>query len=297
MFWNQLRSVFKEESFKYKQLCKHDKVLKFVLENRFNHDNDTIQYKVNVIKDAFPSIEVTEQTDTISEGLKYFKGITSDDYGLKSLQFVYKIIRENGQNKEVRMPVQQVAGSQMNFTFAVDFKREDVRLNDKIEYYFVVYDNDGVNGSKAAKSQLFTYELPTLEELNDSRQEDQNRTKEDLDQLVKKTQEFQKNIAQLKKETMNAKSSDWNKLNKVQQLKEEQSTLLESLEKIQNEMDKSLEEKNQLSPMDKELLEKQEMIEKLLDELMDDELKKLLEDLEKLLQQNDKEQVKENGRA
>ena len=198
---------------------------------------------MNVIKDAFPAIEVAEQTDSISEGLKYFKGITSDDYGLKSLQFVYKIIRENGQNKEVRMLVQQVIGSQMNFTFAVDFKREDVQLNDKIEYYFVVYDNDGVNGSKAAKSQLFTYELPSLEELNDSRQEDQNKTKEDLDQLLKKTKEFQKNITQLKKETMNAKSSDWNKLNKVQQLKEEQSTLLESLEKIQNEMDKSMEEK------------------------------------------------------
>lgn len=293
VLWNQLKSIFKDDSFKYKQICKEDKLLKFVLENRFNHKNDTIQYKMNVIKDAFPAIEVAEQTDSISEGLKYFKGITSDDYGLKSLQFVYKIIRENGQNKEVRMPVQQVIGSQMNFTFAVDFKREDVQLNDKIEYYFVVYDNDGVNGSKAAKSQLFTYELPSLEELNDSRQEDQNKTKEDLDQLLKKTKEFQKNITQLKKETMNAKSSDWNKLNKVLQLKEEQSTLLESLEKIQNEMDKSMEEKNQLSPMDQELLEKQEMIEKLLDELMDDELKKLLEDLEKLLQQNDKEQVKE----
>jgi hypothetical protein len=293
VFCNEMKSIFKDDSFKYKQTCREDKLLKFILENRFNHKNDTIQYKMNVIKDAYPTIEVAEQTDSISEGLKYFKGITSDDYGLKSLQFVYKIIRENGQNKEVRMPVQQVVGSQMNFTFAVDFKREDVQLNDKIEYYFVVYDNDGVNGSKAAKSQLFTYELPTLEELNDSRQEDQNNTKEDLDQLLKKTKEFQKNITQLKKETMNAKSSDWNKLNKVQQLKEEQSTLLESLEKIQNEMDKSMEEKNQLSPMDQELLEKQEMIEKLLEELMDDELKKLLEDLEKLLQQNDKEQVKE----
>jgi histidinol-phosphate phosphatase family protein len=162
-----MKSIFKDDSFKYKQTCREDKLLKFILENRFNHKNDTIQYKMNVIKDAYPTIEVAEQTDSISEGLKYFKGITSDDYGLKSLQFVYKIIRENGQNKEVRMPVQQVVGSQMNFTFAVDFKREDVQLNDKIEYYFVVYDNDGVNGSKAAKSQLFTYELPTLEELND----------------------------------------------------------------------------------------------------------------------------------
>ena len=49
VLWNQLKSVFKEESFKYKQLCKEDKVLKFVLENRFNHHNDTVQYKMNVV--------------------------------------------------------------------------------------------------------------------------------------------------------------------------------------------------------------------------------------------------------
>jgi hypothetical protein len=293
VFLNQLKSVFKEDGFKFKHLCKEDKSLKFILDNSFNHRIDTVQFKLNVIKDAYPSIEVVEKTDSISEGLKYFKGLTSDDYGLKSLSFVYKIIRQNGQVKEVKIPVQQVAGTQMNFDFAVDFKREEVKLNDKIEYYFIISDNDGVNGSKYVKSQLFTYELPSLEELNDERREDQNKTKEDLDQLLKKTQEFQKNISQLKKETMNSKSSDWNKLNKVQQLKEEQSTLLESLQKIQNEMDKSVEEKNQLSPMNEELMEKQEMIEKLLEELMDDELKKLLEDLEKLFQQNDKEQIKD----
>ena len=293
VFLNQIKSVFKEDGFKFKHLCKEDKSLKFILDNSFNHRIDTVQFKLNVIKDAYPSIEVVEKTDSISEGLKYFKGLTSDDYGLKSLSFVYKIIRQNGQVKEVKIPVQQVAGTQMNFDFAVDFKREEVKLNDKIEYYFIISDNDGVNGSKYVKSQLFTYELPSLEELNDERREDQNKTKEDLDQLLKKTQEFQKNISQLKKETMNSKSSDWNKLNKVQQLKEEQSTLLESLQKIQNEMDKGVEEKNQLSPMNEELMEKQEMIEKLLEELMDDELKKLLEDLEKLFQQNDKEQIKD----
>ena len=293
VFWNTMKTLFKSESFKFIKTCNEDKQLKFILENKYTHRMDTVQYKLNVIKDAYPTIEVSEKEDSISEGIKYFSGITSDDYGLKSLQFVYKITRKNGQQKDVKMPVQQMVGSQMNFNFAVDFKREDIQLEDKIEYYFVVYDNDGVNGSKAAKSQLFTYELPSLEELNNSRQEDQNQTKEDLDQLLKKTKEFQKNISQLKKETMNSKSSDWNKLNKVQQLKEEQSSLLESLQKIQNEMDKSMEEKNQLSPMNQELLEKQEMIEKLLDELMDDELKKLLEDLEKLLQQNEKEQVKD----
>jgi hypothetical protein len=96
VFLNQLKSVFKEDGFKFKHLCKEDKSLKFILDNSFNHRIDTVQFKLNVIKDAYPSIEVVEKTDSISEGLKYFKGLTSDDYGLKSLSFVYKIIRQNG---------------------------------------------------------------------------------------------------------------------------------------------------------------------------------------------------------
>ena len=45
--------------------------------------------------------------------------------------------------------------------------------------------------------------------------------------------------------------------------------------------------------MDKEVLEKQELIEKLLEDLMDDELKKLLDELEKLMRENNKEELKD----
>jgi hypothetical protein len=58
-------------------------------------------------------------------------------------------------------------------------------------------------------------------------------------------------------------------------------------------MQNSMQEKDQLSELDEELLEKQEMIEKLLDELMDEELMKLLEELERLMQENDREELKE----
>ena len=39
-------------------------------------------------------------------------------------------------------------------------------------------------------------------------------------------------------------------------------------------MDNSLQEKNQISELDKELLEKQDLLEELLNKVMDDELKK-----------------------
>ena len=62
---------------------------------------------------------------------------------------------------------------------------------------------------------------------------------------------------------------------------------------MQKQMEQSTEEKNQLSEIDKDILEKQEMIEKLLEEVMDDELLDLLNKLEELMKKDDKEEINE----
>jgi hypothetical protein len=291
--WNNQTTTYTSPGFKFSKTIMGDVFLRFKLSNSFKAKIDSSRHTIIALKDAFPSIQVSEQKDSVSDGMYSFNGEVSDDYGLKNLNFVYTLIHEDGTKKTTQISVRAVSGNQITFDFAVDFRREEVKLNDRIEYYFVVYDNDGVNGSKSSRTQTQTYRLPSLEELNDQRTEDQNQTKEDLSKLLEKTKEFQKNIEKLKKEVFNSKSNDWNKMDKMNQLKEEQKSLIESLEKAKDEMKQSVEEKNQLSETDKEILEKQEMIDKLLEELMDDELKKLLEELEKLMELNNKEEIKD----
>ena len=291
-FNNQSQEFF-TKGFVFKRKLFNSTDLKVLLFNSFRTKVDSNFWHISVIKDSYPTINVVERKDSIQDGLRYFNGEVGDDYGLKVLNFSYDIISENGNKSHHTMQVNPVSGTRNNFNFAVDFRREKLKLNDKIEYYFTVGDNDGNVGGKFTKSQEFTYQLPNLEQLINERADEQEKSKEDLEKLMQKTQEFKKNVDKLKKELINSKSNDWNKLNQVNQLQEDQKKLLESLEQIKNELNQSTEEKNQLSEIDKEILEKQDLIEKLLEELMDDELKKLLEDLEKLLQENNKEEIKD----
>ncbi len=291
--FNSKSQRFKSEGFKVNKKLINTSNVSLLLSNKYKQKIDSSNLVVTVVKDAYPTIQVEEVIDSVSEGLRFFTGNISDDYGLQNLTFAYSIISENGKRVDKRMAVKKVFGVELPFDFAVDFRREEVKLNDKIEYYFVVSDNDGVNGSKASRSQVYTYKLPTLEELNENRDEDQKKIKKNLTDLLNKTKDFQKNVDKLKKEVLNSKKSDWNKLNQVNQLQEEQKSILESLENMKEQMDQSTEEKNQLSEMDKELMEKQDLIEKLLEELMDDELRDLLEQLEKLMEKNDKESINE----
>jgi hypothetical protein len=283
--------LFTSDGFKFKRTILNDLVLKVRMENIQTSKIDSVRMSIVSIRDAFPSIVVKESKDSVSDGLRFFSGNISDDYGLSALSFRYKVISKSGATREESLSVLSPRGTDMSFDFGVDFRREKLQIEDKIEYYFLVSDNDGVNGKKTSKSQLFVYQLPMLEELNEDRDKNQEETKDDLLALLNKTKEFQKNVDRLKKEIMNSKSVDWKAKNQLEKLKADQLELNQSLQNLQENMKNSKEEKNQLSEMDPLLLEKQAEIEELMKELMDDEMLDLLKRLEDLMKVQNKDEI------
>ncbi len=283
--------VFKNQGFKFSHKMSSSMNVSVLLTGSSLKEKDSSNFVVNVIKDAHPTILVEEIKDTLATGRRFFSGSITDDYGLTNLSFVYNIQSKDGKNRTNRINVRAVSGTELPFDFAVDFIREELKIDDKVEYYFVVSDNDGVNGSKSTKSRLFTYELPSLSELNDKRENEQENAKTDLKDLLKRTDEFKKDVKRLKKDLLNSSSSDWNKKNQINQLQEEHNDLLNLLEQTKQKLDQSTQEKNQLSEMDKLMLEKQDLLNNLLDDLMDDELRNLLDELEKLMEENRKDEL------
>lgn len=280
---------FNHEGFRFQKYFRNSLPVSVKMKGNKLNVTDSLSFNVNVIKDAHPSIQVEEVKDSVSTGLRLFSGVVRDDYGLTSLKFVYTITSKDGKKRTETLPVRSVTGLEVPFDFGVDFMREKIQLEDKIEYYFIVSDNDGVNGSKSTRSRTFVYQLPTLEELNEKREEVQEQGKQNLADLLNRSKDFQKDLERLQKDLLNSKASDWKQKNQLNQLKNQHSELLKSLEQTNEQLQQSSEEKFQLSEQDEQFLEKQQMIEDLLNQLMDDELLKLLNDLEKLLEQNNKE--------
>lgn len=250
--------------------------------------NDTIAFNVNVIKDEYPSIHVEELQDSIATSVRYFSCKIGDDYGLTHLKFVYTITSKDGKIRKESMNVKPVAGLSDEFSFAVDFLRENIQLDDNIEYYFVVSDNDGVNGAKSTKSKLFVYQLPSLEQLNQQRETIQENSKENLQNLFSQSEKFMDDLKKLQNELLNSKSNNWKQKNKIEDLKKQHQELLKSLQETNKQLQQSTEEKSKLSKENEELLEKQQLLDELMEKLMDSDMMKLLDELEKLLEQNQK---------
>ena len=279
--------VYKTRGFTFRKKFLKSSFCSVLLSNKENDKVDTTTFFVNVIKDQYPKISVEERKDTLKMGTRYFSGNITDDYGFSFLKFVYDIKRQNDSTpKRVEIKLGDFYGVESAFNFAVDFGKENLSLNDEVEYFFVVGDNDGVNGVKTAKSKKFKYTLPSLAELNSKRVEEQEKIKKSLRSVLQDASSFNKKIESLRKRNLNKNENNWENKNEVNQLQEQQKDLIENLKSLKEEINNSTEEKTQLSEIDQNLLEQQELINKLLEDLMDDEMKNLLKELEDLLKEN-----------
>lgn len=292
--WNDTTKVYTSSDVQFSGKYRASGAMCFVLKNAVTSKVDTSVIQLKVIKDGYPSILVNEQIDSVRSGVRLFNGLIADDYGLNGLNFHYVITKKSGKEIKRSMMVQKVSGTSDKFSFAVDFNRENLDVEDKISYYFTVSDNDGVNGSKSTRSQSFVYELPTLEDLNEKRDEVQKDAQNSLKELLRKAEKFQMDVNKLQKSLSN-KKADFKTMEQLQQLQQDQQLLQQELEDVQEKLNESREEKNQLSEMDEELLKQQELIDELMKEVMDDELKKLLEDLEELMKNNQQQEMKQEA--
>lgn len=282
-----------EQGFSFTNELREDTRIKLLMFNKEQKKVDSAFIKVSVVKDGFPVINVNEKVDSVRNRLRYFRGRVEDDYGLRSLMFHYTISDDKGVNRKESSVIKVVSGTAEDFDYAIDFSQETLSVGDRIEYWFTVSDNDGVNGSKTTRSSVFSYQVPSLSELVDKRDSDNSKLNKELSNVLNKTQEFKKNVERLKKDVNDSKSSDWKSKSAIDKLKMDQQSIQQQLEKLNKEMKEALNEKEQLNEMDEQLLEKQKLIEELLEELMDDELKELLEKLEELMKNNAKEDVQE----
>lgn len=285
------------DRFLFSQRLLHNKRYAVITANEFLQSNDSILYQLNVIPDAFPSIEVEEQQDSLSSKLLYFSGLAKDDYGFKKLNFVYRFLNADEQQRKEQIFTQEIFISKNKqsepFFHSWDLNELSIEPGDNIEYYFEVWDNDGVNGSKAARSEKKLYKAPTLKELAAANEKKSESLKKDMEQAMKDAKKLQKEMDELSKKMVEKKNLTWEDRKNIRNLLDRQKKLENDLNEIkQDNLKKNnlLKEFNQLSP---ELLEKQRLLEKMFNEIMTDEMKELFRQMEELLDKLDKDKARE----
>lgn len=271
---------------------KYTKTTKFnvTLYNNWNA-TDAIPFTVEVIPDAYPDIQVQNFHEDFAKQT-YYSGLIADDYGFTKLLYHFEVDGKPNQSFVKNIPIDK-RNTRNSFYYSIDTDTLTLYRGDEIKAYFEIFDNDGINGPKAKRSEVFYLVLPTTEQLDSIADNTENQILNNLNQRSDELQNLRKDIEDMLRDLMSKKDLDWSDKEKMKELMEKQKEVQEEWNKIQEEQ-KELSDfikENELSS--EELIKKQEEINKLFEEVIPDEMKKLMDEIEQLLSEMPRERMQE----
>ncbi|NTW32996.1 MAG: hypothetical protein HGB12_10270, partial [Bacteroidetes bacterium] len=294
---NSFKTINKNEnSFSYSSVFNKSQGYSIIPTNEYLTVKDSLLYAISVIPDAYPTIKVIEQKDSVLENKSYFKGMIKDDYGFKGLIFYYRKISNTDSlltKPEIKVVTISNSVTQQEFYYYFDFSTIATQAGDEFEYYFEVWDNDGVNGSKSSRSSKMIYKLPSQEEQEAKTEKTNEQIKNDLIKSISEAKQLQKDIEDFNKKLVDKKTLSWQEKKQMQDLLDKEQKLQNKIELIQKENIQKTAQENQYNKESEDLLKKQDELNKLFNELMTDEMKEMFKKIQEMLDKLDKNKVAE----
>ncbi|WP_027126260.1 DUF4175 family protein [Gelidibacter mesophilus] len=257
--------------------------------NQALKDHENLAYSIQVIKDAYPELNIKVERDSIDNQSLYFYGQASDDYGLSKLQLVY-YPSDNESDKHI-VPLSM---PQTNFEEFVSAFPNNLKLIDGVTYdlYFQVFDNDPIHNFKSVKSTMFTYRKLTKDEAERKQLREQSETIMNLDNSFEKIKLQEKQLEELSRTQKEKEQLSFNDKKKLDNFIKRQKQQEEMMQNFNRQLKENLEDFQKDNPENDPF--KADLKERLKDneeQLQKDE--KLLKELEALQDKMQKEELTE----
>lgn len=274
--------------FVFKKAFKEPDHYEVFLHNETSQNKERIAYGIDVIKDQFPQLTVSNFKDSVLYQRIILGGFTSDDYGITQLNLEFHVKDEQQKiitKKSVSIPV-GYNQAQQSFFYNWNLDTLSLKPGQQLEYFLQVWDNDGVNGRKSTRSASYTFFIPNKDQLVTDISKSQSQTENKIQESVTKAQDLRKQIEDANQKMKGKQNLDWQDKKKLENIVDQKKSLDKLIDQLK-EQNKLLEQKKEaFTEQDERIREKSEQIKKLMDELLDEETKKLLEELERLLKEN-----------
>jgi len=283
----------KSQDFHYQSRFFENKAYSVTTKNSFITNPDSMQFAINVVPDLYPTINIEEFRDSISDERIYFRGTIKDDYGFKRLAFFHKHSNNDREPFASQQLTLQKGVNQQQFFHFFDLASLTLNPGDEIEYYFEVWDNDGINGSKSTRSQRMFFKTQSLEEIEENVEVAKQEIRSNMENVMKEIKLMQQEIDDINKSLFEKQNLNWQDKLQIEDLLNRHKNIQKQIEEFNDKNEQKLEDQQKISELDEELIQKQLELQKMMEELLTDEMKEMIDEIQKLLEELDKDEVME----
>lgn len=262
---------------------------------------DPIEYRIAMIEDIAPTvaIRVPGRDVDLTEDMRVPLSIEADDdFGFSSLRLAFQVFRGESPLVDTSMhylslPVPAETREKLLVEYLWDVAGLNLFAGDVVRYHAEVFDNDLVSGPKMGRSPVYAVRFPSLEEIYAEVNREQAETYDSFESVYEKSKDLQQNVDKLLQEMKQNPEVKWEQKQQLQEIFEKQQQIENTMQDIQQQLDQMVDrmEKNDLLSL--ETLEKYLELQKLMNELLTEEMKAALNKLHEAVEKIDSEQLQQ----
>jgi hypothetical protein len=276
--------------FSYQYRFMNDTAYTVTLHNKEAAVADSYRYQVQVIPDQYPVIQLEQHKDTVSGKQILLTGTAGDDYGITRVTFNYEISDKNRPVATKSIPLKITAGALTSFEQYFDIQTLNLQPGQKLSYYIEAWDNDGVHGSKAARSEVMTYLMYNASQIDSAINENSQQINSGISNSAEKTQQLQSDYKDMQSKMLQSDNLDWQQQQSLQEMMKKQKELKTQVENVKQRFEEQMQQSEQ-KKYSEDIKEKQRDLDKQLDNLLNEELKEQLRKMQDLMEKLNKNQA------
>ncbi|MDN5284367.1 MAG: hypothetical protein JWR38_641 [Mucilaginibacter sp.] len=289
-------SLSRTDLFEHIEKVYKSAVYKLSPTNSLVNHSDSAVYHINVIADEPPAIAVQEKSDSVSMKALYFNGKIQDDHGFSALTFHYTV-QSPGNKSQSKTFIKRIDAAmdqtQSDFFYFWNLKELGIDPGARVTYFFEVADNDGVNGPKTARSPERTLNMPDTKAINEQLNAGTQAVKQKMQSAIKLAGQVEHDSQKLNQLLLNKNTLSFDEKKQVEDLLQKRRELEDLVKEIKDDNKKNLYNRQENQQQNEELLAKQKQIEDLFNNVLDQKTKELLQNLQQLLNQEQKDATRD----
>ncbi len=262
---------------------------------------DTVQYQVGVIPDRHPSLYVFSPTEELTVGVDTRLPLEmeiADDFGFSKMSMFYRFTKSGGTSSvsqtfsELPLSIDKSVLLQP-LSFNIDLSGIGLQEGDEAEIYLQIWDNDGVSGPKSSTSGTIRIAYPTLDAKYDQANEEQAKIKEDLSNLREQAKQLEDAYQKMQEKLLEQRNLSFEDKKEMQRMIEAHQEMLKEIEDAQQRLEEAKQQMEENAMISEQTLENMEDLNKMLEELKNEEIQKLLEEIEAKMENLNTEELQE----
>ncbi len=266
-------------------------------------NKNPILYKIEIIPDLMPSLQVLEPSipsiELGDEQIIYLQLNIQDDYGFSDLQIAYEIVKPSILELDpyvsmISIPELNTDSIAQNISYLWNLESLFLMPDDEVHFHIELTDNDVVSGPKKTISENYIAKLPSLKSIYEEAEVAKDEFIEDISSEIEKVEKLKEQFELLEMKALKTEKLNWEGKKAIKSSIENAKKEIEELEDLSKAIKNLTQQAEKHKLFSPELLDKFEELSNLLNNIIPKDMLQNMNDLEEALSNLDMDSIKES---